>query len=389
MKHTLLMLWLAACITAASAQDAARPQVGQPVIAAHALLKAGQASDALAKLREAEAAGTLTPYEAFIVHRTRATVALAAGELVLAASSVEATLATGRLASPERLELIAGLADAAFRARQPTLAVRWAQRYLDEGGLDERMRTLLIQAQLQSGDCAGATRQLVVALGADEAEGRAPAESRLRVLASCQRKLGDEAAYLNTLEKLARHHPKKDVWAELLSRIEVGERLQLDLFRLMRATGNLDNAESVVAMAQLSLAAGLPTEAKAIVDEGFARGWLATDAHRTLRDRLNRLAAEDLAAMARSDTRDALAMVNTGYALVAAGQADPGLAWMERGLAQRGLKHTDEARLRHGIALSLAGRADAARQAFAQVRGDAAALARLWALFAAARAPAQ
>jgi len=385
MKHTLLTLWLVGCVTAASAQDVARPQVGQPVIAAQALLKAGQPADALVKLREAEAAGTLTPYEAFIVQRTRAAVAMAAGELALAASSVEATLATGRLAGPERLELIAGLADATFRAQQAPLAARWAQRYLDEGGLDERMRTLLIQAQLQSGDCAGASRQLAVAVRADEAAGRAPAEARLRVLASCQHKLGDEAAYRDTLEKLALHHPKKDIWAALLSRIEVGERLQLDLFRLMRATGNLDNAESVVAMAQLSLAAGLPTEAKAIVDEGFARGRLTTDAHRALRSRMDRLAAEDLAAIARSDPRDALAMVNTGYALVAAGQAEPGLAWIERGLAQRGLRHADQARLRHGMALSLAGRADAARQAFAQVGGEAAALARLWALFARAQ----
>ncbi|EGF30005.1 TPR repeat containing protein [Oxalobacteraceae bacterium IMCC9480] len=73
-------------------------------------------------------------------------------------------------------------------------------------------------------------------------------------------------------------------------------------------------------------------------------------------------------------------MVNVGFALVAAGQADKGLALIEGGIKKGNLKRLDDARLHLGVAYASAGKKDLAIKAFKSVQGTdgAADLARLW-----------
>ena len=82
-------------------------------------------------------------------------------------------------------------------------------------------------------------------------------------------------------------------------------RLTLDVYRLMQATGNLKETSDLMEMAQLALQAGLPGEAKKVVDEGYAKGVLGTgadaDRHKRLRDMANKQAAEDQKGMAAAE----------------------------------------------------------------------------------------
>lgn len=395
-KSMAAALLVGACMGPAWSQapETVRAEVGKPLTAAQDLMKAGRNKEALAKVREADAVPNLTAYERFILDRMRASAAAGAGDDATAARSFEAVLASGRLQPNESLAILEALAGAAYRAKDYAKAVAWADRYAKEGGRSERMQSLKTSAHYLSGDYAGVVRDMQDKVRSVEQSVPVVDEGTLRMLAASYAKLGDDAGYVQTLEKLLIHHPKKDYWADRLARLNnhpaFADRMLLDLRRLQLATGTLDDAELFVEAAQLALQAGLPGEAKRLVEAGFSTGRLGQGAdaerHRRLRDLANKQAAEDersLKGEVVGRTGDAL--VNTGVAMVSTGRVARGIELMEQGLAKGGLKRPDEARLHLGQAYFGAGNRAKAIEMFKAVRatdvtGD---LARLWAIHAA------
>jgi hypothetical protein len=388
-------------LAGARAADAARPAVGVPLMQAEALFNEKRYADALAKVREAEkAVPDPTPYELFVVNRTKAAVAMSAGQTELAFAATEAAIATQRLTGAAQAELIESLVHAAYGAKDYARAARWAERHAAEAGPRPEIAALRIQALYLAGDYAAAAAALQAQVKADDDAGRNTSERELQVLASSQRKLRDDTGVAATLERLATRYPKPAYWSELLSRVErrgVGDRLVLDLFRLARATGNATRTEDHVALANLALHAGFAGEAAKVLDEAAAKGLLVgADAakHQGLREKARKLAAEDTAANARDlataqASKDGNGLAMLGQAAAAEGRYEAGIALMQRGLARGGLKRPDEVKLRLGEAQALAGQEAAARQTLAGVNGPdgVTALARLWALYA-ARVPA-
>jgi hypothetical protein len=65
-------------------------------------------------------------------------------------------------------------------------------------------------------------------------------------------------------------------------------RLGLDIFRVQVAIGELTKADQYMAFAEMAMQAGLPAEAKAVLDKGYAVGVLGSgpeaDHHGRLRD---------------------------------------------------------------------------------------------------------
>jgi hypothetical protein len=138
------------------------------------------------------------------------------------------------------------------------------------------------------------------------------------------------------------------------------------------------------------LQAGLPHEAKRIVDQGYKAGVLGSGAeaarHQRLRDLAEKQVGESAAQLARQATEAAAekegdGLVKVGYAWVSAGDVDKGLAMIQQGIAKGQLKRAEEARLRLGMAQlqSPKTRAQAA-QTLRSVKGTdgAAEIARLW-----------
>ncbi len=392
MKKTTPRLIAATLLLAASlagAQDSVRPEIGKPLQAAQDLMKAGKAQDALAKLRETDAVPNRTAFENYFIDRLRGSAAAAAGDEATAIRSFEAVLAGGRLQTAERLPMLEALAGSAYRAKDYAKAIEASQRYFSEGGSSAQMHSLQLNAHYLSGDFAAVVRDLQQKVQTAEQAVPPIDEPTLRLLAASQLKLGDEAGYAHTLEKLLIHHPKKDYWADLLARVQnkpgFAERLTLDVYRLQLATGTLDDPAQYVEMAQLALQGGLPAEARAVVDSGYAAGKLGTGAdaerHKRLRDLAYKQALEDQKTLnAEVIGRNADALVSTGQALVSAGQADKGIALIEQGLAKSGLKRPEDARLHLGQAYLLVGNKAKAIDVFKTVRGTdgTADLARLW-----------
>ena len=375
------------------ADEALRAEVGVPLHAAQDLMKAGKNKEALVRIREAQAVGNVSAYESFIIDRLRGSAAVAAGDNVTAMRSFEAVLASGRLQGGEQLQLLESLAGMALRVKDYARATEFAQRYFQQGGSSESMRSLQVNAHYLSGDFAGVARSLQAKVDASEQSTPVIDEQTLLLLASSYQKLGDDAGYTATLERLLVHHPKKAYWVDLLARVEdkprFSQRLGLDVYRLLQATDNLKEPTQYVEMAQLALEAGLPAEAKRILDVGYAAAKLGvgdqSPRHQRLRETAAKQVAEDMKTI-KPDLvgRSAEALIVTGQWLVSMGQLDKGIAAMEMGINKGGLKRPEEARLHLAQAYLANGNKALALTTFKAVKGSdgLSDLARLWSILA-------
>ena len=379
--------------SAAQAQEAVRGEIGRPLQAARDLIKARKYSEALAKLREADAVSNRNANENFLLEQMRASAALSAGDNGQAIKAIQYLVNSGRLSESQQAQYAGSLASLYYREKDYKDAAQWAGRALRSNPSDGAMRSLQIQSYYLAGDLAGASREALEDVQAAEKAGRTPPEDRLQLLANIASKTGDRAAYVAGIERLVAYYPKKEYWVDLLRRLEAkpgfSNRLTLDLYRLRAATKTLDSPNEVVEMAQLALQQKQAGEAKKLLDEAFASGLLGKGAEAERQKRLLALATERAAeapaqlkqaeaeALASADGSD---LVNVGFAYTGLGQFDKGIALMQQGIKQGKLKRVDEANLHLGIAYLRAGQKAKARETFKLVSGTdgTADLARLW-----------
>ena len=381
----------------AQAQDTVRPDVGKHLQAAQELIKAGKYKEALQKVRDADAVANKNPGENYLIERMRIAAASGAGDVDTAAKSFEALSATGKVSVADKARMAESIAGGYYRAKDYAKAMQWGQRYFKEGGTSPAIRTLLIQSQYLAGDFAGAARELTTEIQTAERGGSAPAEDRLKLLLNAALKLADNNAYVYAMEKLVTYYPKKEYWVDLLSRLQrkpnFSDRLALDTYRLSLATGSMSAASDFMEMTQLALQAGLPSEARQVVDKGFAANVLGQGAeaerHKRLRDLVSKKLDEAKAGQAEAQKqaladKNGTALVNAGFDMVFSAQAPQGLAMMQQGIAKGGLKRPDDATLHLAIAQLMAGQTPKAQALLKTVVGNdgTADLARLWSLYA-------
>lgn len=379
------------------AQGALRPEIGKPLQAAKDLIRAQKYREALNRIKDADAASGKTAAETQVIERMRIAAASGAGDLAAASASFEALSASGKLSQAEKLQYIESLTGSAYRARDYAKTSQWGQRYLQEGGNGQTVRTLLVQSQFLSGDFAGVARQISTDVQATEKAGGKPSEAQLKLLLNAASKLNDTDRYVYTVEKLLTYYPKKEYWADVLSRLQTkpnfSERFALDTYRLALATGSLRGANDYIEMAQLAAQAGYPAEGKQVLDKGYAAGILGTgptaDRHKCLLDLLAKRSSEEQAGRSAIEAQalaapDGNALVKHGFNVAISGNPAKGLNLMQQGIDKGRLQSSDASKLRYGIAQVLSGSAGKASATFRQVSGKdgAADLARLWAVFA-------
>ena len=373
--------------------EGVRPEVGKPLQAAQALVKQRKGREAMGEIAKAEAVPNLTSYERQIIAQMKAAAASAAGDNDATIRNNEALL--GKVSGREALPLIQGIAVAHYNKKEYAEAARWTQRYFKEGGGDPAMRTVLLQSYYLANDCASVSK--MVGSGGANGEGRKPTEEELQILANCFLRQKDTGGYVAAIERLVVHYPKKDYWTDLLARMQkkpgFSDRLALHVYRLRAATGNLGGTADYMEMAQLALQAGVPSEAKAIVDKGYSSGALGAgkeaERHGRLRDLVNKSLQESQAARAKEEeeakaAKDGNGLVTVGLNYVFEGKAEKGLAMIEQGIKKGGLKRPEDAKLALGYAQLQAGQKQRAVQTLRNVHGNdgTADIARLWVLHA-------
>lgn len=378
------------------AEESLRNEVGKPLREAGDLLKKGKYREALSKIHEADGVAGKNAYETYMIERMRMSAASGAGDTQAAVRASEAVLSSGRLSGNEKLTVIAGLVGTYYRAHDFANTGTWVNRYIKEGGTDPKITGLQSQLRFQNGDFGAAAKETYAQVQADEKAGRTPSEEKLQLLANAYLHLKDEKGYLYALERLVAHYPKKEYWRDVISRVQhkqgFAERLSLDLYRLRLATDNMNGTDDYMEMSQLAMQEGFNVEGKKIIDKGYETGALgkAGDVSRQqrLRDLANKRIADDVKAQAANEaeakkSNDGTALINLGLNYITQGQADKGLGMVEDGLQKDNFKRPDDAKLRAGIAYTLAGGHKAKALAmFKSVQGTdgTSDLAQLWML---------
>nr|WP_043204025.1 hypothetical protein [Paraburkholderia acidipaludis] len=378
---------LAVLPVAARAADTLRPDVAKPLNDAQTLYRAHNYQGALGKIAQAAAVPNKTPYETYMVEEMRGAAAMAAGENGVAAQAYESLLASGQLKGAEEQQTTAALAGLYFQQKNYAQAIKVAQRYQKAGGTDAQMGTLLVESYYLSGDYTSAVRLLNASVDSQVRAGHVPDEEQLQLLGTCAQHANDQAAYRGALEKLVAYHPKQSYWDDLLHSIRSKPgylgALDVDTYRLRRATGSLTTADDYMEMTQLALVSGSTAEGKQIIDQGFTSGVLGHDAQADREHRLQALAAKRTQSNA-DQNGNPVAPFDAAFNQVFAGQAQQGIAAMQALIAKGGLDHPDLAQLRLGEAYYFAGQKAKAVQAFRNVKGTdgSADLAQLWILVA-------
>ncbi len=354
---------LAAGLLSAAQAQGIRPEVGKPLQQASELLKAGKARDALAKANEANAVGGKNPTEQLMIDRMRGAAAQRAGDNATAIAAFES--AYGRLSGSEQAQVAESIAFAYSQQKNNAKASEWVAKARAAGGNSASLNQLAAYLQGSSGDYSQIFKDAQAQVAAAEKNGQRPGEDDLLRLADAARRLNNNGVYSSALEKLVLYYAKKDYWTAHLASIQrkpgFADRLALDVGRLKLANGLVSKTDDYMELAQLALQAGFPTEAKAIVDKGYAAGALGTGEqaarHQRLKDLVLKSQGESAAAIAQqaaeaATQKDGNDLVKVGTVYASMGQADKAVELIEKGIAKGGLKRPDDAKLRLALAMA-------------------------------------
>jgi tetratricopeptide (TPR) repeat protein len=363
----------------AQAQVAIRPELAKSLQSAQDALKAGQVEAALALAQQTLAIPGMTPVEKPIVQRTLAVAALQAKNFPLAISTLENLIQEmpADVPAAQKLPLIESLLNASQQAQDYPRVVDWGRTYLKLEGSNPSVRFVLIQTLSVMKRHDEVVQEVKEKMRLDEAAKIKTPENELRLMAVSQRQLKDDAAYNATLKLLLQNYPSKAYWAEMIPRLarqaNFNVRFDLDLYRLLELTGNLEDPIEYVDMANLALKAGLPAEAGRMVEQAYRAGLLGKGsdaaAHQKLRQQIQQRLNED-----------ANAWVSVADVYAAKQKWDQAQANYSKAISMGGLRRDAETRLHAGIAFFKAGQKTEALNLWNSVQGDATAveLAQLW-----------
>lgn len=368
------------------AQVNMRPELAKPLQAAQEAIQAKQPDLALQKIQEARSTSQLTDPEKMYLERLSVVAAMNAQKFDVAASSLDYLLQSQQLSAADRLTLTETMVSVSQRNKDHAKVVQWARRYAQDGGKNQRVHMMKVQALALQGLHKEVVQEMNEAY---KVAAYQPEESELRIYAFSQKQLKDDAGYVSTLTQLVTRFPSKDYWSDLLNILGrapgINARTQLNVSRLMDAAGTMEEAEDYLDTAQFAIKAGLPYEAMRVIDQGqgagLYKGTTAAAASK-LKQQAQQRAAEDEKALksltVASDSGPVL--VQLGDVLLSKGQWADAVEAYQKALVKGGLKREADARLHCGIALVKTKQFDAAKAMLQSVAGDASSMqmANLW-----------
>lgn len=397
--HRLILLTgLLFCVMSVQAQSPApatlRAEVHKPLAAAQEALKNNQTDEALNLTREALAVAQLTGAERAVVLRTQAVVALRSKNWDVAIEALEFLVTSPDVPVPDRMPMLESLMNAAQQKKDHARVVKWARQYLQDGGPKPVIRVVMIQTLAVLGEHQQVVKEMLEKMRLDTAAAVKTPEQELRMLAVSYRQLKDNAGYLDTLKRLLQDYPSKAYWAEVVQRLAqqpgMSPRAELDLYRLLEQTDNLEEPAEYTDMAQLALKLGLPSEAARVLARGFEAGVLGqgaeASAHGKLRAEVQKKVQEDDRGFEQIEktAKDSVSWTAVGDVHASRQNWTAANAAYAKALALGGLRREAEFRLHYAISLIKAGQKEAGRQQLSAVQGDALSveMAGLWALLA-------
>ncbi|PUE10783.1 hypothetical protein B9Z51_00015 [Limnohabitans sp. T6-5] len=393
-RLSVLLVALGLLTGSAMAQGTLRNEVIKPLAAAQEAIKNNQNDQALGLLRDALAVPQLTANEKNMISRTQAVAALRAQKWAIAIEALESLVTSADVPQADKRPLLESLINASLQTKDDARVVKWARQYVQDGGANPAVHLALLQALAASGQHAEVVSVMLAKIRLDASTAKKTPEPELRTLAVSYRQLKDDAGYMSTLKQLLSNYPSKAYWAEVIGRMSqqagLNTRLELDLYRLLEQTDNMEDAAEYMEMASLALKAGLPSESVRVITKGFAAGVLGKGAeaaaHAKLRTDAQKKVQEDdaLFAQLEKSAKDGASWAAVGDVHFSRQNWSAANAAYAKAMDLGGLRREHEVRLHAAISLVQADQKGSARQQLALVSGDATAveLAALWAIWA-------
>lgn len=375
----------------AFAADSVSKKVGDPLEAAIAAANKGQYSQALASVKTADSVSGKSPLEQLKINETYGFIYLKQRNYAAAATAYERSLNSGQLPANKVNDRLKQLAQLNFQSpRNLEKVIDYATRYLKAvGGRDAAMQAMLGQAYQMSGNDKAA---VVSVQNAIRVAGK-PEENWLRILLKSYGNLNNAKGVDETTQTLVRLYPTQDNWrllsSELRRQASGDDRTALNVYRLMSALDLMDKPDIYSEAAIVAIQSGLPAEAIAIMERGYANKVFGPKeearSQRILADARKKAAAQQplLPRLTETATSSTAGQdeVLLGEVLLSYGEVDKAVAAAKRAL-QKGADPDQVWMLMGRCQVRLKNGAEA-RKAFAQVKGeDAAPVAKLWGIFA-------
>jgi tetratricopeptide (TPR) repeat protein len=312
-------------------------------------------------------------------------------DTALQKQGIELALASGRT-DPAQVGLFHFfLGQAAYEAKNYPEARAQYQAAMQAGYTENDPRPAIAETYFGSNQPAEGLKYLSDMIKQEQAAGRKPSLNWLMrgLQVAYQAKLAPQATEYATM--LVQNDPSQKSWLAALQVVRAvnpfDTQTQLDMLRLMRATGTLTQHAEYVEYVQAADARRMAGEVLAVLEEGVKAGALTTSdplyteakATATTRVALDRKDAPALAADAKTAPTGVTAQ-GAGDAFFSLGDYGQAAAMYQLAL-DKGVKDRDMILTRLGIAQFNQGQADQARAALKQVGGARATVARMWLVY--------
>jgi tetratricopeptide (TPR) repeat protein len=249
---------------------------------------------------------------------------------------------------------------------------------------------MLAQIYADAGKTAEGVAEMSRAIDLVKAKGKPPEQSWYEWAFARVYKSGDRTASAYWMMRIVHDFPTLVNWRRVIvlyrdsvdaTKVPLGKREQMDLFRLMRATGALADYGDYYNYAKSAIESGLPWEAIAVIDEGRKAGKIpANDADITrfytaAQTAVKNEGSLDTQASAAKSGKESAAIADAYFA---SGNYTRALALYDQALQQGGAD-ANAINLHRAMALLSLGRKDEARTAFGSVTGSPLGdIAKLW-----------
>ena len=376
-----------------AAEEAKGPKLTEAVrkqlLDAQTKIKAGDNAGAVVALKAAEQVPDRTPDDNFYIANLKIQAAQSLKDNALLREALEQAIASGKSTPEQTSQFVRVLANLAVQANDYPTAQKYYEQMAAATPDDPAVTGDLAKIYLRSKQTAKADAMLSRAIASTEAKGGKADEELylLRVQIAYDSK--NIANMLPTSLALVRAYPKPKNWDAAIYSFrnqKLDEQIDIDTYRLQRATGSMTGEGQWLDYAQTAQLRGLPAESRAVLSEAVSRK--IVDTSKPAYQELSRGAspakiAADRASLPASE-RQARAAAN---GKLANGTADGYFAHgdyakaadLYRVALTKGGVDVARVNTRLGIALAQAGDKAGAEAAFKSVSGEPrATLAQYW-----------
>lgn len=350
-------------------------------------LQAKNFAEAKAKLPALEAVAQ-SPAEKFMAAQFGYQIATNANDAAATRTALEAMLASGGAPADKAGVLYLAAGQSAYVARDYARAAQLLKMADDVNAAGPDGAIMLADAYFRTNQIALGSAMLDKAIAAKKASGQPVPQEWYKIAISNANRAKDAAAVAKWSRDLVIAYPTPEYWRAAIALYRDANGLDpqaaMDSYRLMRAAGAMAGERDYFEYADFAAQRGLVGEAKAVIDEAYARNQVPTGSRALpeLRTLVNGKLAADRASLAASER--SAATQATGRGALATGDAFMGYGDTAKAIAlyrlaiQKGGIDLPTANLRLGAALAKSGDVAGARTAFQAVTGVRQPLAQYW-----------